>query len=628
MPSRKKNGSSKRIFMKIAQILSMSIFFYAACTHAVTIFIKSPFGNTFEIMIDKENATIQDLKDELITNSKYIDEQKFALELLKAPVNKPNAIRILSIYSNIDEKPLTNDANLVNEQNYFFKTSEFPLSEDIENSINIFDQLLILFDPYARKQSKKFLDTLAQNIDLFSDIFVIAHYLEKQNFIKFLIRLLPEALIVNSSMLNNKNFFIPNIEIQDLIKQKLIAEYEKRLIDQIKNISTIESSNQNYTVAACDKTGTYIAAGTTDGNIAIFDITNKAKPTLFTTLFRFIGTHVSGVKYLGWDASGNYLASISFGNMTTIWDLTKKSEPNISAIIGKKNVKINSFCWDFTEIYIAFASRDQNGTNSIDIWDISDKTKPTQSTKLKIQYQIHSVAWNPTGNYLAIGLGDNTIQIWNVSYNVKPLLVSTIDDETGGHTNTVTHVIWDKSGNFLASASLDKQIKIWDLSNKNSPSLSSSINPDIKHDDIISSIAWDNSANNLAITSDEGLKIWNTTNKAHPFLSIVQKSNGIDSISLVAFITDNYLMTNSNAIKIWKIFFDDKEYNLQNIITKLVLLDKPNIKLQQGGWAYETVYPMRLKLEAIPSRVQKTYRKFIKKGIQKLRKTSKSFLDY
>ncbi len=66
-----------------------------------------------------------------------------------------------------------------------------------------------------------------------------------------------------------------------------------------------------------------------------------------------------------------------------------------------------------------------------------------------------AVAWSPTGNILAIGGADGTIQIWDAI---------TLKNQTmlRGHTDQVNRISWSPDGRLLASASSDASVRLWD----------------------------------------------------------------------------------------------------------------------------------------------------------------------
>src|SRR5579872_1222682 len=66
-----------------------------------------------------------------------------------------------------------------------------------------------------------------------------------------------------------------------------------------------------------------------------------------------------------------------------------------------------------------------------------------------------AVAWSQSGNNLAIGGTDGTIQIWDATTLKKQTTLR-------GHTDQVNRISWSPDGHLLASASSDGTVRLWD----------------------------------------------------------------------------------------------------------------------------------------------------------------------
>ena len=66
------------------------------------------------------------------------------------------------------------------------------------------------------------------------------------------------------------------------------------------------------------------------------------------------------------------------------------------------------------------------------------------AAELKGRTGAESVAFDPSGKYLASGFDDKTVRMWDVSTWQEVAKLK-------GHTSTVTSVAFDSSGKYLAS---------------------------------------------------------------------------------------------------------------------------------------------------------------------------------
>src|SRR5207249_2360269 len=67
-----------------------------------------------------------------------------------------------------------------------------------------------------------------------------------------------------------------------------------------------------------------------------------------------------------------------------------------------------------------------------------------------------TLAWHPTGVFLALGCSDHNIYIWDT-------VVGKIRGVLTGHEGRVTGVSFDRDGDLLASSSWDSNMRLWDF---------------------------------------------------------------------------------------------------------------------------------------------------------------------
>lgn len=78
-------------------------------------------------------------------------------------------------------------------------------------------------------------------------------------------------------------------------------------------------------------------------------------------------------------------------------------------------------------------------------------------------HAIRTIAWSPTGHWIATGAGDRTLRVWN------PDRVSIKNStELRGHTGPIERVAWNPTKEAeLASCSADGTVRFWDVRTKN-----------------------------------------------------------------------------------------------------------------------------------------------------------------
>ncbi|KAL5863755.1 hypothetical protein ACOSQ3_001269 [Xanthoceras sorbifolium] len=101
---------------------------------------------------------------------------------------------------------------------------------------------------------------------------------------------------------------------------------------------------------------------------------------------------------------------------------------------------------------------------SLRIWDVNDFKSQKQVIKPKLarpgRVPVTTCAWDREGKCIAGGIGDGSIQIWNL----KPGWGSRPDIYVEkGHSDDITGLKFSSDGRILLSRSFDESLKVWDL---------------------------------------------------------------------------------------------------------------------------------------------------------------------
>jgi Prp8 binding protein len=90
---------------------------------------------------------------------------------------------------------------------------------------------------------------------------------------------------------------------------------------------------------------------------------------------------------------------------------------------------------------------------TVKIWDTRAKSF---IASYEVDYQITSVAFSYTNDYIFFGGLDNSIKALSLKKNQVEFMLL-------GHTDTVTGIQLSKSGNYLLSNSMDNTVRVWDI---------------------------------------------------------------------------------------------------------------------------------------------------------------------
>eukprot|EP00347_Sterkiella_histriomuscorum_P017852 403347727 len=211
---------------------------------------------------------------------------------------------------------------------------------------------------------------------------------------------------------------------------------------------------------------------------------------LMSQTVQLIG-HQGEIYTVKFSRDGDYLASAGYDRLIYFWDVFDPECKNFGVLKGHSNA-ILDLVWgqDNTRVYTASSDR------QIFVWDTEDFQRVRKlkghtavvnsvdcqkigseilvsgsddySVKLwdarvrnhissyELNYQITSVCFNNTNDYVFFGGLDNTIKALNLRKNA-------IEFALLGHTDTVTGISLSKNGNFLVSNSMDNTVKVWDI---------------------------------------------------------------------------------------------------------------------------------------------------------------------
>ena len=191
--------------------------------------------------------------------------------------------------------------------------------------------------------------------------------------------------------------------------------------------------------------------------------------------------------------------------------------------IGIKDFRLAPLYNGLARTYLEILSNDEN----------SGESRILQGSNI-----IYSAAYDASGEHLASGSLDGTIQIWNLSNGESYTLE--------GHSAGVRSVVYSPDGRYLASGSNDKTIRIWNIVNGECQVLEG-------HTDKVGSVAFSPDGRYLASGSnDRTVRIWNLKSNTIQALHVLSGHRG--SIESVAFSTDGkHLASGSNdgSVLIW-----------------------------------------------------------------------------
>ena len=178
---------------------------------------------------------------------------------------------------------------------------------------------------------------------------------------------------------------------------------------------------------------------------------------------------------------------------------------------------------------------------------------------------VRSVAFHPTGLFLATGSNDNTVKLWQLSYecdSMSATCVATLNESNGGHSDWVLSVVFHPSATLFASGSKDKTVKLWRMSDDEDMKVTCVATLDESnggHRDSVRCVAFHQATLFLASSSnDHTVKLWQLSpeGSSATCMATLDKNNGGHSnhVTCVAFHPSAPILATSsqdNSAKLW-----------------------------------------------------------------------------
>lgn len=284
----------------------------------------------------------------------------------------------------------------------------------------------------------------------------------------------------------------------------------------------------------------------TNGNY-LYDYSNKVYTNQSISNVNFSSVNFSGANFSGTqfklchfsdinlnnaDFKGCVFKDVDFTHVDSFFSVSYSTQLNllcaggtgVLAFFSHKNNKISktvtlkrdfqkalSIAWNDSGELLAMTSSD----GSVSIWD-SDKLSDPLGMKKYDSSPIYSVAWSPNGKYIAITYKKISIRILALKetagkYELEHITTLNTADNISAHTKQILTLSWSLDGKWLVSAGIDKLINIWNVEDINNCYHVRKFTQ--SHYDYIRKIIWSKNSKYFLSCSDDGyIKFWGITN--------------------------------------------------------------------------------------------------------------------
>jgi WD40 repeat protein len=259
---------------------------------------------------------------------------------------------------------------------------------------------------------------------------------------------------------------------------------------------TLESHAGWVTVVAFSPDGRRLASGSWDQTVKFWDVPTGQELST-------VRSKMKGVQALAFSRDGHWLAAENSSDTVMLWNATTGRE--IHTLPSNKPLDIAGSNWIprsarfFRRYSITFSPDGRWLASGVDdktirLWDVATGRMIRDLTGLR--RSVMYAAFSPDGRWLASGDDDKNIRIWDAPTGQEIRLLS-------GHKKVIYAVAFSPDGRWLASASADKTVKLWDVA------AGREVHTLTGHANIVTSLAFSPDGRWLATGSwDKTIKIW------------------------------------------------------------------------------------------------------------------------
>jgi WD40 repeat protein/DNA-binding SARP family transcriptional activator len=232
-----------------------------------------------------------------------------------------------------------------------------------------------------------------------------------------------------------------------------IAVGERRRVHVVDADSggTIQSFDADgfVTAVAMDPGGTYLAAGTDDATIQVWDLDTRR-----LSFAHDVGIGV--VHDIAFSPDGHSLAAVSGGmdpggahGKTILWDVASGEQ---TGTFDRGNFAV-TFSPDGRTVVTSSSILPVKLAGRVVMWNVADGA-PVRT--VRSQDWVFSVAFSPDGTRLAVGDRSGRVQIWDIGTGQN-------EGTLTGNLATVWDLAYSPGGRLLATASDDGTVRLWDV---------------------------------------------------------------------------------------------------------------------------------------------------------------------
>jgi WD40 repeat protein len=295
--------------------------------------------------------------------------------------------------------------------------------------------------------------------------------------------------------------------------------------------------------------GSQLAIISTNSTVQLWDTTQLKR---ITTLQH----NQEGIVSVAWSPNGVYLAATSHDGAVWLWDI-QTGEVLDNLVDYAESASGLTWRPDSRQLAIAGCAVGRMEEHKcleeeILIWEVLQDSEPISMDGLECEDSsfdcgVESIAWSPDSKYLATGLRDGTVHLWNPATTERTAVLKT-------DSSLIFSIAWSPDGEQLASLGLDNKVRIWGVDTESIKETR------VVHIDSVSDhtvgLAWSPNGKWLAfIDQERTIRLWNIDTGQD-----ISLTGHTDYVKALAWSADSQQLASASVdgvVRLWDVAFDD-----------------------------------------------------------------------